>query len=294
VEMHQIRYFLAVSRILNFTRAAEECHVAQPSLTRAIKLLEAELGGDLFRRERNLTHMTEFGLRMLPLLQQCYDSALSAKKLASSFKSGGVATLTLALSQTVPISILVEPLTELVRTFPRLELKVLRGRSSDVAEHLKKGEAVLAVAGPLQESWDRLDAWPLFSEPFEAIVHPDHRLAAGEAILVGDLARGRILARPYCELQGSFDELLKSLEAEAEGRHEVGSDDDLLRLVEADLGIGVLPRSTPSPSTVKRLPLEGLEMSRTISLYGVSGRERSPPATALLKLLRARDWSLPR
>ena len=52
MEMHQVRYFLAVARTLNFTRAAEECNVAQPSLTRAIKLLEGELGGDLFRRER--------------------------------------------------------------------------------------------------------------------------------------------------------------------------------------------------------------------------------------------------
>jgi DNA-binding transcriptional LysR family regulator len=131
----------------------------------------------------------------------------------------------------------------------------------------------------------------LFSEPFDAVVHPDHRLASGAAILVGDLARDRILARPYCELYGAFDDLIKTIEVEAEGRHEVGSDDDLVRLVEANLGIGVLPRSTPSPGTVKRLPLDGLDISRTISLYGVSGRERSAPATALLKLLRARDWS---
>jgi DNA-binding transcriptional LysR family regulator len=54
--MHQVRYFLAVARTLNFTRAAEECNVAQPSLTRAIKLLEGELGGDLFRRERPARH----------------------------------------------------------------------------------------------------------------------------------------------------------------------------------------------------------------------------------------------
>src|SRR5437763_4931845 len=101
MEMHQIRYFLGVSRTLNFTRAAEECHVAQPSLTRAIKLLEAELGADLFRRERNLTHLTEFGHRMLPLLQQCYDSALSAKKLASSLKKGAVAPLSIAISTAV-------------------------------------------------------------------------------------------------------------------------------------------------------------------------------------------------
>ena len=75
MEMHQVRYFLAVARTLNFTRAAEECNVAQPSLTRAIKLLEEELGGDLFRRERSLSHLTELGTRMLPLLQQCYESA---------------------------------------------------------------------------------------------------------------------------------------------------------------------------------------------------------------------------
>jgi DMSO/TMAO reductase YedYZ molybdopterin-dependent catalytic subunit len=52
MEMHQVRYFLAVARLLHFTRAADECHVTQPSLTRAIKQLEDELGGDLFRRER--------------------------------------------------------------------------------------------------------------------------------------------------------------------------------------------------------------------------------------------------
>jgi len=59
MEMHQVRYFLAVARVLNFTRAADECNVTQPSLTRAIKQLESELGGDLFRRERPAAQLTE-------------------------------------------------------------------------------------------------------------------------------------------------------------------------------------------------------------------------------------------
>ncbi len=58
MEMHQVRYFLAVCETLNFTRAAERCNLAQPSLSRAIKKLEDELGGLLFRRERNRTHLT--------------------------------------------------------------------------------------------------------------------------------------------------------------------------------------------------------------------------------------------
>src|SRR6201993_2155410 len=98
MEMHQVRYFLAVARTLNFTRAAEECHVAQPSLTRAIQQLEGELGGDLFRRERPHAQLTELGQRMLPLLRRCYESALGARALASSIKSGEVGALRLALS----------------------------------------------------------------------------------------------------------------------------------------------------------------------------------------------------
>lgn len=101
METHQIRYFLAVARHVNFTRAAEECNVSQPALTRAIKLLEDEFGGDLFRRERNLSHLTELGQRMLPLVQQCYESALGAVNLAKAVKRGEIATLRLALSRTI-------------------------------------------------------------------------------------------------------------------------------------------------------------------------------------------------
>jgi Bacterial regulatory helix-turn-helix protein, lysR family len=93
MEMHQVRYFVAVSRTLNFTRGADECNVTQPSLTRAIKQLEAELGGDLFRRERPAAQLTELGQRMHPLLKQCYEAAVGARSLALSFKGGKVGTL---------------------------------------------------------------------------------------------------------------------------------------------------------------------------------------------------------
>ena len=70
MELHQVRYFLAVCRTLNFTRAAEDCNVAQPSLTRAIQKLEEEFGGLLFHRERANTHLTELGRAMQPLLDR--------------------------------------------------------------------------------------------------------------------------------------------------------------------------------------------------------------------------------
>lgn len=290
--MHQVRYFLAVSRTLNFTRAAEECHVAQPSLTRAIKLLEAELGGDLFSRERNLTHLTDFGRRMLPLLTQCYESALAAKNLASAMKSGAVASLTLALSHTVSMALLVAPLGELLRVFPRLDLHFLRGSAPEVADYLKKGDAALALAGPIGEGWERLDAWPLFAETMDVVVGPGHELAARNTVALADLARHRLLARPYCEVAHLLDDRLSENAITWPERHDMVCEQDLSDLVGSGFGVGFLPRSTAAHlSGVKRLPVDGFEFRRTVSLYGVSGRERSAPANALLRLLRARDWS---
>ena len=85
MEMHQIRYFLSVCEHLNFTRAAEHCNVAQPSLTRAVKLLEEELGGALFHRERANTHLTELGQMIRPHLEQIVESAQATRRLTKQF-----------------------------------------------------------------------------------------------------------------------------------------------------------------------------------------------------------------
>lgn len=291
MEMHQVRYFLAVSRVLNFTRAAEECHVAQPSLTRAVKQLEDELGGELFRRERNFTHLTEFGQRMLPFLQQCFDSASAAKILASSMKAGAVAGLSLGVSRAVNLSILLPQLSELTRVFKGLEMRFLRGTREEVAEFLKKGEAELAIAGPLGQSWDRLDSWPLFTEGFQLAVSKEHRLAANQTVRPAEFTDERLLERTHCEVQDDFTNLMKEHNVTTGPKHKVVSDDDHIALIEANLGIGMLPKSTPNFGALKLIALEGWEFNRTIYLYSVAGRQRSAAGSALIKLLRAADWS---
>src|SRR3974390_3770956 len=154
MEMHQVRYFLAVARALNFSRAAEECNLARPSFARAIRQLEDELSGDLFRRERPHAQLTELGQRMQPLLQQCYDSALGARSLASSIKSGEVGSLRIALSATIEIALVMPYILELSKHFQRLEVKLLRGTAAQVAEFMKNGSAELVIASSLGNIWD--------------------------------------------------------------------------------------------------------------------------------------------
>lgn len=291
MEMHQIRYFLAVARTLNFSRAAEECHVAQPSLSRAVQKLEEELGGPLFRRERSLTHLTELGRLMVPLLTQCYDSATAAKTLATSFRKGSCAPLRLALSRTINLGVLVSPLSELVKAFAGLELKFFRGTAGEVAEQLKSGESELAVAGTLGDDWDRFDSWPLFAERLELVVNRTHPLAAQSVVRIEDLAGQRLLDRPYCEYSAQVAAVLSAQGLQRGSGDQIVSDNDLLALLEANVGVGILPRSTFGSANLHTLPIEGLNFKSTVYLYAVSGRQRSPAATTLIKLLRAADWS---
>src|SRR5215470_13568919 len=233
MEMHQVRYFLAVARTLNFTRAADECNVTQPSLTRAIKQLEAELGGDLFRRERP-AGLTELGQRMHPLLRQCYEAAVGARSLASSLKSGEIGALRIALTHSIDLTLLIPFLDRIKRQFNRLEFRFLRGNSREVGEMLKNGEAELGIAAEIDPNWERLDAWPLFTEDFQLVVSRKHRLAGRDSIELDDLRSEQFLSRGYCEHASRLSASLRELGVDTERGHEISSERDLIELLEAD------------------------------------------------------------
>src|SRR5215813_5378948 len=290
MEIHQVRYFLAAVSELNFTKAAEKCNVSQPSLTRAIKQLEAELGGDLFRRERPQAQLTELGQRMLPLLKQCYDSAVGARSLASAIKGGEVGSLRLALSRTVGLDLLTRYFSELTRLFAGLEMKLLRGTAADVVELLKKGDAELAIAGTIDETWERLDKWPLFTERFQLLVNRKHPLAERPRIGIDDLKGQKFLQRNYCEDAAQTSALLRGCSIDV-GGHDVMTDEDLRVLIEADFGIAFAPRSMRTAADLAKVPVSEIELSRTLYVYGVAGRQRTAVAAAMLKMLRAADWS---
>jgi DNA-binding transcriptional LysR family regulator len=290
MEMHQIKYFLGVTRTLNFTRAAEDCHVSQPSLTRAIKLLEDELGGDLFRRERSQSHLTDLGQRMLPLLQQCFDTVEGAKSLASSIKKGEVATLRIALSRTIDLEIILPFLAELMRAMNGLELKFLRGTASEIAELLKAGDADLALAGPMAEVWDRLDTRVLFTEQFALIVPEDHRLAKQQSVTLDAVRLERLLLRTHCEMADAIAARLSSEGFSRTHNHHVASERDLMALIENKMGLALAPPSTVISGALRRIPIVDLNVTRAVSLYSVAGRPRSASASALMKQLLAADW----
>jgi len=293
MEMQQVRYFLALATTCNFTRAAEQCNVSQPALTRAIKTLEDELGGELIRREGRLSHLTELGRRMEPLLRQCYEGAVQAKALATAVKTGEFVSLTLAVSHTIGVELLLGVISELYRAFPSLQLKIRRGSAMEIARLLKSGEVDLAVAGPLSETWDRLESWPMFTEAFELVLGAGHALALRNepAADFDRLREERFLIQVAGEMVDAQRERLAAHGLALAHAHEVDTDRDLAALLEAGIGVAVAPASAPRSPGLRRLQFPELDLHRTVQAYAVTGRRRSAEATTLLNLLRTTDWS---
>ena len=188
MEMHQVRYFLAVADTLNFTRAAEQCRVSQPALTRAIQQLEGELGGLLLRRERKLTHLTDFGRLLEPRLRQMAADAEAAKTTALRFLKLQQAEVRLGVMCTIGPARFMGFLANFRRANPGCELTLIEGVPNRLSAMLLEGELDLAVMAQPEPFNERLDVLPLYKERFCIAFPTGHRLEQQYRIRVIDVA----------------------------------------------------------------------------------------------------------
>jgi DNA-binding transcriptional LysR family regulator len=131
----------------------------------------------------------------------------------------------------------------------------------------------------------------LFTESFQLIVNKGHPLAGRESINFDDLRAEQLLSRNYCEHAERLSASFRDRGIDVDHSHGISSERDLVELLEADIGIAVIPRSVSTPETLKRANIEGLDIRRTVHLYGVAGRERTAVASAVMRMLRGADWS---
>lgn len=289
MEMHQVRYFLAVSETLNFTRAAEQCHVSQPALTKAIKRLEEELGGELFRRERNLTHLTDLGRLMKPHLEAIVSADQAARAEAEDFHSMGRARLRLGVMSTVGPVEMVGFLDRLREEVPRLELQITEAPGPELVEALLRGELDVGLIG-LPSLPERLDAVPLYGERYTIAFYGGHRFEAMNAVPLRELDGEDYLLRLHCEFKDHFQALGAEKSWQVNLRYSSAREDWIQAMVLAKLGCSIMPEFLPSlPGIATRVLIEP-EVNRTVSLVTVAGRQYSPVMSVLIRLARRYPW----
>jgi LysR family hydrogen peroxide-inducible transcriptional activator len=291
MEMHQIRYFLAVAELLNFTQAAKSCNVSQPSLTRAIKLLEEELGGQLFHRERANTHLSELGRTVRPHLQQVYDTTHVAKELAKDMKRLRKMALKLGIMCTIAPSQLIDLIASVQTRHEDIEIELLDADAASLEERLLSGDLEVAIyCSPGKELDEKLHALPLFEEQMMIVVPPEHPFAAKNAVMSADLNGEPYLNRINCEFNDYGGAVLGARGISVKTVYKTERDDWILAMVRSGLGFAFMPQFCVTDAALAARPLVDPEFWRTVNLVTVRGRPHSPAVGALVREAMRVQW----
>ena len=267
-----LRYLVALAHERHFGRAAERCHVSQPTLSVAVKKVEDELGIQLFERSASEVKITETGRRIVAQAEKVLMEASQIQEIAAAGKDPLAGPLRVGVIYTIGPYLLPRLIPRVHQLAPRMPLIIQENYTARLAEALKRGELdVIIISLPFEEVG--VVAQPVYDEPFRVLMpadHPwtDHRevdaqqLAEDQLLLLGsgNCFRDQVLeVCPSCRNIGGLQRTLEGSSLET-----------IRHMVATGLGVTVLPSSAADEMAANPLvavrPFAEPQPSRRVAL----------------------------
>jgi DNA-binding transcriptional LysR family regulator len=291
MEMHEIRYFLTMCETLNFRKAAAKCNVTQPALSRAIGKLEQELGGLLFRRERQQAGLTELGLLVRPQLEEIAARARGVGVAARQFLKLENAPLRVGALCTIGPAIITRFLKEFSDKNPSVEITLRDGTPSGLKQLLLDDEIDFAITAQPQAFDESLTARQLYKECFVVAFGLRHPFENKDGITLVDMDKQIYLRRLNCEYREFFANLLKERGLALRVSYQTEREDWIQSLVAGGVGVCFLPEFSACVGGLRTRPLIEPHVARSVSLVSAGGRRLSPQALNFFNLALSYDWT---
>jgi LysR family hydrogen peroxide-inducible transcriptional activator len=250
----ELRYVVTLARERHFGRAAERCHVSQPTLSVAVKKLEDELGIPLFERSKNSIRVTETGKRIIEQSQRVLDQVGLIKDMAQDGKNQLNAPLKVGAIYTIGPYLFPHLLPELRRGAPDMPLYIEENYTATLRQKLRQSELdAIIIALPFEEP--EVVTLPLYDEPFVVLLPGGHPLTRHKSLTAEQLAKEQLLllGPGHCFRDQVLEACLPLVEAvsrpgaasaKAPSLVTEGSSLETIRhMVASGLGITVLPLS---------------------------------------------------
>jgi len=209
IELRHLRYFIAVAEELNFSRAAERLHIAQPPLSQQIQALEAELGLQLFERKKRPLQLTAAGQVFLAEARLVFPQLEQAITSAQKVNRGEIGRLVVGTNSSVANSVLPDILQIFQPLFPEVRL-VLREVSSSEQVHLLRDRQIDIAFERLPNvncNDTALNFLPILQEPLVIALPAEHPLAAQTEIPLNALAEESFVLPPP-DLVPSYSQII--------------------------------------------------------------------------------------
>jgi len=303
MQLRQLEYFVAVASTRHFTLAASAVHVAQPSLSKQIRALERELGAPLFNRARGNITLTAAGDTLLPLATRILADVESARVQVRELAGLARGKLRLGATPTLSTVLLPAVLRRFCGTYPGIDIFVEERGGRDLVQLLAQGQLDLAlVVLPLHTRDPALATAALFNEPLVVAAPADGSVVRAKTLRVRDLARHPlVMLREGYDMREVVLAAMRRERIEPQVAIEGGELDAVLSLVEAGLGIAVVPSMVVEGRPgLRRIPFARPGMSRTVGFAHRRDVEPSASTRAFRSVLydhladEARSGALPR
>ena len=241
MEIHQLRYFVAVADEGSFSRAAAKVRVAQPSLSQQIQKLETEVGQPLFDRLPRSVVLTEAGVCFVDYARQILSSINDARRCVEELKGTVAGRLAIGAIPTIAPFILPKLIRQFQKSYPQVKLEIVEDVTDGVAHRVEKGELDAAIASTCDQA-PSLKVHRLGKEPLLALVPKGHSLASKTQVKWEDLKTDRflVLHDMHC-LSRQVNELLAARRLRPELALAGSQLGTIANLVAAGIGISIVP-----------------------------------------------------
>ncbi|CAM2068982.1 LysR family transcriptional regulator [Sulfidibacter corallicola] len=243
MEMHQVKYFLAVCEHRNFTQAAHAANVSQPALTAAIKKLEDELGGAVFLRDRSGCALTPLGELVRPRFQRIQDEAVATLGDAVRHVRLDRIPIRIGLFETVGGNLLSSRIAQYQTSNPSIEIEIIYRRADDALEELRDGLLDVVIAPDHGFSPDIYCTDKLLSETYQVVFAKGHRFETLDSVPLKEMSKETYLDRPNCEMREELLSLCKESGIEIYASYRSNRENWLLLLAAEGVGVAILPKS---------------------------------------------------
>jgi DNA-binding transcriptional LysR family regulator len=290
IDRYLLRYFLAVIDCGGFSKAAKQLNVAQPTLSVGIRKLERLLGAPVFNRNSKRVQITDAGSRLAAHARRIENEFNLAEAAVANLKP--VRALRLGVLSTLPIGPVADSLRAAKRSAHQERLQLVPGNEQELLQRLRRGQidAALTIA---REDSERFAPETLFTEHYALAMPSDHLLADQKSIPPEDLADNTMIVRRHCEALSDTSRYFTEHGVRPFFAYRSTNDDQVLALVQAGLGITVMPASYSLKGVVRPL-LEGFNLKRRIGfLYADAGGRSQHAASPMLQALRAQYSNTP-
>lgn len=291
MELNQVSYFINLAETLNFTAAARLSGVSQPSLTRAIRRLEEELGGPLIYRDGKNSRLTGLGQDVELEFRRMLVAMKSVRHHSENWAMGRHRVLDVAVAPTVGPKAFTTFFDSALEEVPSIEIKLHSLQSSEDTSEVLSGKYHACIL-PRESRPDRkLDVRPLFKERFVLGCSVNHPLAETDTVRGEDLLAFPFVDRLKCEFRDQILDHFARREVLVRPRFRSDRDDWVQRVVAEGRGICILPeRSAAAPGLVTR-PIEGFALEREVVIATVSGSTAPVEIRKIAQLAARYEWS---